>query len=214
MIQAAFDAGGLDAICELFDTLEAAAAKPEARVAELEMRLDKNSSNSSKPPFSDGPKRKTKSLRPKNSGRKPGCQPGCQPGHPGQTLLQSENPGFSVPIPLDARPKCGGDLADQPVVTEEKRQVTDLPPIKLQVTEHRAQRKIRPRCGSIVTAEAEHDLRMIKVQQKVPGCFRSEEGAKRYRVISSYISTVRKHGLILMDALKSAFTGNPVSFTT
>ena len=52
-----------------------------------------------------------------------------------------------------ACPKSGGDLADQPVVAEEKRQVFDLPPIKLQVTEHRAQRKICPHCGSVVTAE-------------------------------------------------------------
>ncbi len=51
MIQSAFDAGGLDAICELFATLEAAAAKLEARVTELEKRLNKNSSNSNKPPI-------------------------------------------------------------------------------------------------------------------------------------------------------------------
>ncbi len=142
MIQAAFDAGGLDAICELF-------AKLEARVAELEKRLNKNSSNSSKPPSSDGLKRKTKSLRPKNTGR----QPGGQPGHPGQTLLQSENPDLNVPIPLDICPKCGGDLSGQPVAAEEKRQVFDLPLIKIQVTEHRAQRKVCPHCGSLVTAE-------------------------------------------------------------
>lgn len=47
VIQAAFDAGGLDAICELF-------AKLEARIEELEKRLNLNSSNSSKPPSSDG----------------------------------------------------------------------------------------------------------------------------------------------------------------
>ncbi len=55
---------------------------------------------------------------------------------------------------------------------------------------------------------------MIKVRQKVSGCFRSEEGAKRFCVISGYISTVRKQGLNLMDSIKSAFTGNPASFTT
>jgi hypothetical protein len=55
VIQAAFDAGGLEAICELF-------AKLEPRIEELEKRLNMNSSNSSKPPSSDGLKRKTKSL--------------------------------------------------------------------------------------------------------------------------------------------------------
>ena len=62
--------------------------------------------------------------------------------------------------------------------------------------------------------QTERDLRMIKEQQKVSGCFRSEEVAKRFCVISSYISTIRKHGLNLKDSLKSAFTENPVSFTT
>ncbi len=39
-----------------------------------------------------------------------------------------------------------------------------------------------------------------------------EEGAKRFCVIRSYISTVRKQGLNLMDSIKGAFTGSPVSF--
>jgi len=47
VIQAALDQGGIDAICELI-------AKLEARITELEKRLNKNSSNSSKPPSSDG----------------------------------------------------------------------------------------------------------------------------------------------------------------
>ena len=82
-IQVAFDQGGLDAVCRLVvDLLKqqetrhlAEIARLEARIAELEKRLGKNSSNSSKPPSSDGLKR-TKSQRPKNSGRKPGGQPG------------------------------------------------------------------------------------------------------------------------------------------
>jgi transposase len=87
--------GGIDAICELIASLEARDASLEARIAELEKRLGKNSTNSSKPPSSDGLKR-TKSQRPKNSGRKPGGQP----GHPGQTLRQSQAPDIIVAIPL------------------------------------------------------------------------------------------------------------------
>lgn len=55
---------------------------------------------------------------------------------------------------------------------------------------------------------------MIRVPQKVSGGFRSEEGAKRFCVISSYISTVRKQGLNLNDSIRFVFTGNPTSFIT
>jgi transposase len=141
VIQAAFDAGGLDAICELF-------AKLEARIEELEKRLNMNSSNSSKPPSSDGLKRKTKSLRRKNTGRKPGGQP----GHTGQTLQQNPAPDITHSIALDRCPDCGEDLRDEPAASEEKRQVFDLPPIAMEVSEHRAECKWCPRCAKWVTA--------------------------------------------------------------
>jgi hypothetical protein len=44
--------------------------------------------------------------------------------------------------------------------------------------------------------------------EKASSCFRSEEGAKRFCVISSSISTVRKQGLNLSDSIKGDFTGN------
>lgn len=141
VIQAAFDAGGLDAICELL-------AKLEARIAELEKRLNMNSSNSSKPPSSDGLKRKTKSLRRKNTGRKPGGQP----GHNGQTLHQSPAPNITHSIALDRCPDCDTDMRNQPAAREEKRQVFDLPPIAMEVTEHRAECKWCPRCAKWITA--------------------------------------------------------------
>ena len=60
----------------------------------------------------------------------------------------------------------------------------------------------------------ERGLCMIKVQQKVSGGFRSQAEAERYWVVSSYISTVRKQGLNLIESIKATFTGNPVRTTT
>jgi transposase len=56
---------------------------------------------------------------------------------------------------------------------------------------------------------AERDLRMMKVQQKISGCFRAVAGAEAFCRIRSYVSTVRKHGLNVLSALEQVFTGTP-----
>ncbi len=55
----------------------------------------------------------------------------------------------------------------------------------------------------------ERDIRMMKVQQKISGMFRTEDGAKAFCRIRSYISTARKNAVGAMDALTRLFSGNP-----
>jgi transposase len=59
--------------------------------------------------------------------------------------------------------------------------------------------------------QAERDLRMIKLQQKTSGCLRTEDGARRFCRIRSYISTTRKQGRGVLGALEGACRGKPLS---
>src|SRR5690242_16097891 len=104
------------------------------RVQELEARLAKDSHNSSKPPSSDGLKRKTKSLRQKS-----GKKPGGQLGHRGETLHLVAQPDEVVEHRPRHCPQCQTPLADAEVVLRERRQVHDLPAVaRLVVREHQA----------------------------------------------------------------------------
>lgn len=121
----------------------------QKRVQQLEAHLTLNSRNSSKPPSSDGyTKPAPKSERPKSNRKS-----GGQPGHNGNTLKPVKNPDHIIPHPLDICPcGCGGSLRNQPVLRYESRQVFDLPPLRLEVTEHRAEVKVCPRSGQEVCA--------------------------------------------------------------
>lgn len=139
-----------EALVEMILVLQERLAQLEQRVKELAARLAQNSQNSGKPPSSDGlGKPGPKSLRTP-SGRKPGGQP----GHPGQTLQQVKNPDHLQIHRLEVCPQCQGHgLSGEPVLDYESRQVFDLPPRPLEVTEHRAEIKCCPHCGAQVRAE-------------------------------------------------------------
>ncbi len=57
--------------------------------------------------------------------------------------------------------------------------------------------------------QAEQDVRMMKVKQKVSGSFRTSEGASRFARIRGYISTARKNAVNVFAAIQDAFDGNP-----
>ena len=94
--------------------------------------LEKNSSNSSKPPSSDTSKpKRNQSLREK-SDRKPGGQK----GHVGKTREQVENPDDIVLCVSTECEACGKGLSPQEAKVIGKRQTIDIPPIVPFVTEY------------------------------------------------------------------------------
>ena len=112
----------------------------------LQDQLAKDSHNSSKPPSSDGPKKgRRKSLR--RAGQRPR---GGQRGHKGRTLMQVAEPDHVIVHKLTDCPHCQTKLEAETVERHEKRQVFDIPPARIEVTEHQAEVKQCPGCGACV----------------------------------------------------------------
>jgi len=112
----------------------------EAENKELKAKLNANSSNSSRPPSSDGLKKKPAFPRGKSKKR------GGQKGHQGKTLEMVASPDYVVEL---CPPKCGCGTS---LLLEKKtcktiRQVFDLPTPCLEVTEYQQQSCVCPSCG-------------------------------------------------------------------
>jgi len=128
-------------------TLENAELKN--KVSELTDQLSKNSSNSSKPPSSDGYSK----PEPKSQRKKSGKKAGGQIGHKGETLEQVSNPDFIEIHKVSVCEKCGKDLEEHAPINHECRQEFELPITKPIVTEHKAEIKLCDQCAFITIAE-------------------------------------------------------------
>jgi transposase len=62
--------------------------------------------------------------------------------------------------------------------------------------------------------QAERDLRMVKLQQKIGGCFRSGEGAREFCRLRSVISTARKQGRAVLGAIEEVLQGQQLTLTS
>jgi len=139
---------GEEAVIALVEGLLEQIKKLETRVEELERKASKTSRNSSKPPSGDGLRKRTKSLRSKSEKKS-----GGQPGHPGSTLEWSAEVDHVVEHPVTSCSGCGTGLEAEPVQHQLLRQVHDIPPLQLEVTEHRVEVKCCPHCGQETQGE-------------------------------------------------------------
>lgn len=126
-------------------------AKQGEEIAELKRRLNRNSQNSSIPPSQDPPNAPQR-KRSDPSGRSQGAQPGHR--GKGRKLLPAE----AVDRVIDHWPKrcgCGRCFADgdEEAGDPARHQVTELPEIAVEVTEHRLHRRRCPDCGKATRAE-------------------------------------------------------------
>jgi transposase len=141
------------------ERLVAANERLEERVAELERRLNRSSRNSSLPPSQDPP-----SAPPRPRGKGSGRKRGGQHGHEGRyrRLVPPEQVDEFVEHWPERCRGCAHEFAEPERVDAAellRRQVAELPPVAVRVTEHRLHRVCCPECATVTTAEAPAESR-------------------------------------------------------
>jgi transposase len=175
------------------ETLIAVIISLRQEIEALRDQLAKNSGNSGKPPSSDGLK-KPRSQRQKGQRRS-----GGQPGHPGHTLQRVEQPDQIERHGVNRCPHCATDLHGLEPRRVEKRQVFELPPAHLVVTEHQAEVKQCPTCG-----------------QEVKGCFPPDvtqpvQYGPRFKAQAVYLNSYQLLPLARTCEVLEAFYGHAPS---
>lgn len=146
----------IESLLEIIEAQATQIKQLEARIRELEARLNKNSSNSSKPPSSDGLSKPPRTTSLRENGKN---KSGGQKGHKGETLKQTATPDIIKKHVLMVCPDCDHSLTQAPLIGLIKRQVFDIPPPKIEVTEHQAEIKYCTCCDKTVTAAFPLDVR-------------------------------------------------------
>ena len=141
------------------EELYAYIAKLQATISELQEllkvfqgQINKDSHNSSKPPSTDGYKKVTKTRKKTDKSQ------GGQKGHAGHTLELVDKPDYTLTYLACQCEKCSASLENVQVDSFERRQVFDIPPIKMEVTEHKAGITICPHCGELNKAAFPNDV--------------------------------------------------------
>ncbi len=124
------------------------------QVYELKGRVDKDSRTSHKPPSTDGYAKKKRSLREKS-----GKKPGGQEGHQGSTRSLAETPERVILVHPEKCTHCQTSLQEVRAEGCERRQMVDLPEIKVQVTEYQAQDVRCPSCQRVTRGTFPEEVR-------------------------------------------------------
>ncbi len=179
---------------ELVAQMQQQLAVLSEQVQSLQECLKKDSHNSHLPPSSDRFVRQPKSLR------KPTGKPaGGQDGHPGTSLHLRETPDEVIVHPVEVCAQCQHDLRAVASQQVERRQVIDVPPKRVGVIEHQAQRKCCPLCQHVTEASFPQEVKAT-VQ------YGTGVGAIAVYLVQAQLLPYERAGEVLHEVLGASMT--------